>query len=52
MEKGMTDINLDGLGPVDYLVVSYQPEKADFSGEIASEPKALVQNRTIRVTNW
>ena len=32
----MTDINVDELGPVDYLVVSFPAEKADFSGEMAS----------------
>ena len=47
----MTDINVDELGPVDYLVVSFQAEKADFSGEMASEPKAVGPNRTIRVLN-
>jgi hypothetical protein len=45
----MTDINVDELGPVDYLVVGFPAEKADFSGEMASELKALMNSNTIRV---
>ena len=45
----MADINLDELGPVDYLVVGFPAEKANFSGEMASELKALVASNTIRV---
>jgi hypothetical protein len=45
----MTDINVDELGPVDYLVVRFPEGKARFSGEMASELKALVENQTIRV---
>lgn len=45
----MTDINVDELGPVDYLVVRFPESKARFSGEMASELKALVENQTIRV---
>ena len=36
----MTDINVDELGPVDYLVVGFPADKADFSGTMASELKA------------
>ena len=31
----MTDINVDRLGPVDYLVVGFPAEKANFSGAMA-----------------
>ena len=45
----MADINVDELGPVDYLVVGFPADKANFSGEMASELKALVDSNTIRV---
>ncbi len=45
----MADINIDELGPVDYLAVGFPADNANFSGEIASEPKALIDNNTVRV---
>ena len=45
----MTDINVDELGPVDYLVVGFPADKADFSGAMASELRALIDCNTIRV---
>ena len=45
----MTDINVDELGPVDYLVVGFPAEKANFSGAMASELKRLIDGNTIRV---
>ena len=45
----MADINVDEIGPVDYLVVGFPADKANFSGEMASELKALVDSGTIRV---
>jgi Family of unknown function (DUF6325) len=45
----MADINVDELGPVDYLVVGFPAEKANFSGAMASELKALIDSNTIRV---
>ena len=45
----MTDINVDELGPVDYLVVGFPADEANFSGEMASELKALIDSNTIRV---
>ena len=45
----MTDISVDELGPVDYLVVRFPAEKANFSGEMADELKALIDGQTIRV---
>jgi hypothetical protein len=45
----MAEINVDELGPVDYLVVRFPEDKARFSGEMASELKALIESQTIRV---
>jgi uncharacterized protein DUF6325 len=45
----MADINVDELGPVDYLVVAFPAERANFSGEMASELTALLDSNTIRV---
>ena len=45
----MADINVDELGPVDYLVVGFPAEKANFSGEMASELKTLIDSNTVRV---
>jgi hypothetical protein len=45
----MADINLDEIGPVDYLVVGFPADKANFSGEMASELKALIDSNTVRV---
>ena len=44
----MADIDIDELGPVDYLVVRFPAEKANFSGAMASELKALIDSNTIR----
>ena len=41
--------DMDVLGPVDYLVVEFPADKANFQGEIASELKALIDSGTIRV---
>ena len=38
----MSESDLDVLGPVDYLVVEFPADKADFSGEMAAELTALV----------
>jgi hypothetical protein len=45
----MTDINVDELGPVDYLVVGFPAGQSNFSGEGASELSALIESKTIRV---
>jgi hypothetical protein len=45
----MADINLDQLGPVDYLVVGFPADRADFSGAMADELKKLTDSDTIRV---
>jgi hypothetical protein len=40
---------IDVLGPVDYVVVEFPADKANFSGEISAELKALVESGTVRV---
>ena len=45
----MTDTDIDELGPVDYLVVEFPAEQANFSGEMASELSALVERGLVRV---
>src|SRR6476620_1697674 len=40
---------MDVLGPVDYIVVEFDAEKADFSGEIAAELRSLVEHGVVRV---
>ena len=45
----MADIDVDQLGPVDYLVVGFPAETANFSGAMADELKKLVESDTIRV---
>ena len=45
----MADINADELGPVDYLVVRFPADNANFSGEMVSELKTLIDSNTIRV---
>ena len=44
----MSDADVE-LGPVDYLVVAFPAGKADFSGEMASELRALMDSNTVRV---
>jgi hypothetical protein len=39
----------DELGPVDYVVVAFPAGQADFSGEMASELRALMDSDTVRV---
>jgi len=45
----MSDEDIDELGPVDYLVVEFPADKANFSGEIADQLSALAGSGTIRV---
>ena len=45
----MTDVDINELGPVDYLVVEFPAEKADFSGEMAAELQSLVDRGLVRV---
>jgi hypothetical protein len=45
----MTDVALDQLGPVDFLVVEFPAGASNFTGEMAAELLALVDAGTIRV---
>ena len=45
----MVDIDLDKLGPVDYLEVGFPAGKASFSGEMADELNKLIDANMIRV---
>ena len=45
----MNDEDVDELGPVDYLVVEFPADKANFSGEIAQQLSALTKSGQIRV---
>jgi len=45
----MTETDIDELGPVDYLVVEFPADTANFSGEMAAELSALVKRGTVRV---
>ena len=44
----MTDTT-DVLGPVDWVVVEFPADKANFSGEMARELQALVERELIRI---
>jgi Family of unknown function (DUF6325) len=46
--KTMSDIDVE-LGPVDYVVVAFPAGQANFSGEMASELRALMDSNTVRV---
>jgi hypothetical protein len=45
----LTPSDIDELGPVDYLVVEFPPDAANFTGEMAAEIGRLVDNNVIRV---
>ena len=45
----MSDSDIDELGPVDYIVVEFPADQADFSGAMATELSGLVDRGTIRV---
>jgi len=45
----MEATNVDVLGPVDYLVVEFPADKANFSGEMAAELKSLADRGLVRV---
>jgi len=45
----MTEVSLDQLGPVDYLVVEFPAAASSFTGEMAAELRALADSGTIRV---
>jgi len=45
----MTDVSLDELGPVDYIVVEFPAGASNFTGEMAKELLALVDRGIIRL---
>jgi hypothetical protein len=45
----MTEVSLDELGPVDYVVVEFPAGASNFTGEMAAELLALVDAGIIRV---
>jgi hypothetical protein len=45
----MTDVSLDELGPVDYVVVEFPAGASNFTGEMVDELLALVDGGIIRV---
>jgi Family of unknown function (DUF6325) len=45
----LTDSDVDELGPVDYIVVEFPADKADFSGAMAKELSALIERGTVRI---
>ncbi len=47
--KMSDESTLDGLGPVDYVIVEFPAGAANFSGEMVTELVALVDAGTIRV---
>ncbi|HET6713682.1 MAG TPA: DUF6325 family protein [Actinomycetota bacterium] len=47
--QGMSDNEIDELGPVDYLVVEFPAGKSSFTGEMADELATLVDKGIIRV---
>jgi hypothetical protein len=48
-EQGMSENEIDELGPVDYLVVEFPAGKSSFTGEMADELATLVDNGVIRI---
>jgi hypothetical protein len=49
MEERMEDNDVEELGPVDYIVVEFPADQADFSGAMAAELSALISRGTVRV---
>jgi hypothetical protein len=45
----MSEVSLDDLGPVDYLVVEFPAGASNFTGEMIKELLALVDSKIIRV---
>jgi hypothetical protein len=45
----MSDSDVDELGPVDYIVVEFPADQADFSGAMATELASLIERGTVRV---
>ena len=47
----MSDVSLDELGPIDYLVVEFPAGASNFTGEMTAELLALVKAGTIRLVD-
>ena len=45
----MSDVEMDALGPVDYLILEFPAGQANFSGEMAAALTSLVDSGTIRL---
>ena len=45
----MSDSEMDELGPVDYLVIEFPADRANFSGEAAAELTSLTERGLVRV---
>jgi hypothetical protein len=45
----MSQDEVDELGPVDYIVVEFPADEANFSGEMAAALSALIDSGTVRV---
>ena len=45
----MTDVTMESLGPVDYLVLEFPAGEQNFTGEVAAELARLAEAGTIRV---
>ncbi len=50
-EQTHQDVDLDSLGPIDYVIVEFPAETSNFTGEMAKELLALVDSGTIRVVD-
>jgi hypothetical protein len=50
-ELGDQNVDLESLGPVDYLVVEFPAGAGNFTGELTDELIALVDSGTIRVVD-
>jgi hypothetical protein len=49
MEARLNETDMDELGPVDYVVVEFPADQANFSGEMARELSALIESGAVRV---
>jgi hypothetical protein len=47
----MSDVSLDELGPIDYVIVEFPAGAQHFTGEVVDEIVALVEAGTIRVVD-
>ncbi len=47
----MTEVSLDTLGPIDYIVVEFPAGEANFTEEMVEELLKLVESGTIRVVD-